>query len=398
MIKNEDMTAYEVMARRFFYLLFTTYVAFIVIFAKQHNDIIANLMGVAMVGFFIAYQIIFSKKTFYLNSMLVLYFIFYLVCALSVTWSIDVDYSRYTVMRMTQLFINLVFLYNILKTFKIHEAVFTGLMIGTLFNALLAVGVISVDSPIYWARRFIGTTMISNTIGAMALFSLFGSIFILQNAKNYLWIFIHVVNILAAYYIIILTASRSSLVISSLVVFIFMVQLLLNKTTRVYLLLFAGLIFLLILSLVDLSLLYTKVSYAFYRLSGIFGTLDGQSADSSTTERFLFLKITVAVFLDNPLFGTGVNTTRVFLNGFYAHNNYIEILATTGLLGWLIYYSIFIHLIWKTFQVKEFWTRNYIFLFTLVLLLYDMAAVTFYIKLTLLIILLLHYMAEEKSK
>jgi len=389
---------HEALARKFFYGFFALYVAFMIIFAKENNDIIANLTGAAMVASFILYHIFFRVERFYFNTMLLIYFLFYLLCALSLTWTIDVDYSRYTILRMTQIFINLIFLYNILKTFKIHEAIFVGLMIGTYFNLLLALGVLSVDAPIYWARRFIGTTMISNAIGVMVLFSLVGSIVLLQSAKNKLWIIVNLGNMLAAYYIIILTASRSSLVISSLVILVFMVQMFLQKSTRIYLFIALGLITIAALYVVNLNTFDTELAYALNRLAGIFGTISGQSADSSTTERFLFLKIMVQVFKENPFWGTGVNTSRVFLHGFYSHNNYIEILAATGIIGAVLYYSMHFSLFTKIHAVKAFWMRNYMYLFLIVLLLDDMAAVTFYSKMTLMILLLLYVMAEEKSK
>ncbi|HIP44717.1 MAG TPA: hypothetical protein EYG93_05220 [Sulfurospirillum arcachonense] len=394
---EKDAAVYEI-ARKFFYVLFTIYAAFLVIFAKAENEIIANLSGVMLIAFFLLYQLLYTSKTFYINSMLIVYFLFYLLCVLSMTWTIDVNYSSYTVIRMTQMFIHLLLLYNILKIFKVHEAVFTGFLIGIYVNLILALDILTVGNPIYLKVRYIGTTMHPNTIGLLALFAILGSVLLLQNAKNRAWIVANLINILAAFYLIILTASRSSLLIAALIILLFVLQVFLNPKSRVYLFLFSGIVFVLFVYFVDMSKLLESVQFMMKRLAGILGTFDGQSADSSTTERLLFLHIMIDVFKENPFFGTGVNTSRVFLHGFYSHNNYIEILGALGLLGTLLYYSAYGHLVWKISQVKDFWTKYYLFVFIAVILIYDFAAVTFYSKVVLMMLLVLHFMAEENAK
>ena len=394
---EKDIARHEI-ARKFFYILFTVYASFLIIFATAENEIIANLAGVMLVAFFLLYQLFYTSKTFYINSMLLIYFVFYLFCVLSLTWTIDVDYSSYTVIRMTQMFINLLLLYNILKIFKIHEAVFTGFVIGIFFNLILALEVMTVASPIYLKMRFIGTTTHPNTIGLLALFAILGSVLLLQNAKNRAWIVTNLLSILAAFYLIILTASRSSLLIAGLIILLFILQVFLNPKSRVYLFLFAGIIFVVFVYFVDMTKLLESLKFAMQRLAGILGTLDGQSADGSTTERLLFLHIMIDVFKDNPFFGTGINTSRVFLHGFYSHNNYIEILGALGLFGALLYYSAYGHLLLKISRVKDFWTKYYLWVFIAVIAIYDFAAVTFYSKVVLMMLLVLHFMAEENAE
>jgi O-antigen ligase len=390
--------AIDDIAHKVFYLLFMMYAAFLVIFAKQNNEVIANLSGLILVGTFIMYQLFYTSKTFYLNSMLLVYFIFYLFCILSLTWTIDTSYSSYTVIRMSMIFVNLFVLYNILKIFKVHEAIFAGFVIGMIVNFLLATEIITIAQPIYLKMRFIGTTTHPNTIGLMALFGILGSILLLQSAKNRAWILLNLVNILAALYIIILTASRSSLLISGLIILLYVVQLFLNPKSRIYLFIFAGVITLLFLYFVDLDKLAEHVKFMMERMAGILGTFDGQHADGSTTERLLFIQIMMDVFKENPFIGTGVNTSRVFLHGFYTHNNYVEILGTLGIIGLFIYYSAYTHLAWKISQVRDFWTKYYLMAFALVIIFYDFAAVTFYSKVILMMLLVLHFMAEEKQK
>ena len=48
--------------------------------------------------------------------------------------------------------------------------------------------------------------------------------------------------------------------------------------------------------------------------------------------------------MENPLLGYGLNNYHLFhWSGVYSHNNYIEVLVSLGIIGFIIYYSIFIN-------------------------------------------------------
>ncbi len=397
-MSQENVILHEVIAKKFFYVLFAMYAASMILFHKESNDFIANYLGLALVVSFLLYQLVYTSKTIYINSMLLIYFIFYFYSVLALTWTIDMDYSIYTVGRMAQIAIYFLIIYNILKVFKIHEAVFAGFMLAMLWNGLLAFDLVDVVNPTYLKVRFIGTTEHPNSIGLLALYAILGSILWIQNLKNRWLIALNVLNIVVAYYIIVLAASRTSLIIGALIILFFMIQVLLHKESRIFLIIFLVLGFLGFIYFVDLHLFMEKINFVIERIVGIFGAFDGHHADSSTAERLSFLHTMIGVFKENPIFGTGVNTARVFLHGFYSHNNYIEIMGTLGLVGLVIYYSAYVHLIWKIYNVRDFWTRHYLSLFMFVIIVYDFAAVTFYTKSILLFILLLHFIAEENAR
>ncbi len=395
-MSQEKVLLHEVIAKRFFYILFMIYTASIVLFHKEHNDYISTLLGLVLVASFLFYQLVYTSKTFYINSMLLIYIIFYLYSVLALTWTIDVDYSIYTVGRMAQMAVYFLLIYNILKIFKIHEAIFAGFMLGMLWNGVLAFELIDVVDPTYLKVRFIGTTEHPNAIGLLALYAILGSILWIQNLKNKWLISLNILNILASFYVILLTASRTSLIIGAFVILFFMLQVFLNKGARIYLIIFFILGFVGFIYFVDLALLMEKIDFVIERIVGMFG--DETHEDSSTAERVHFLHTMMGVFKENPIFGTGVNTSRVFLNGFYTHNNYVEIMGTLGLVGLGIYYSAYVHLMWKIYNVRDLWLRYYFSLFMFVILVYDFASVTFYSKSILLFMLLLHFMAEENRK
>jgi|GEM_PF-3004961 O-antigen ligase len=95
-------------------------------------------------------------------------------------------------------------------------------------------------------------------------------------------------------------------------------------------------------------------NYFFYsiigkRLVGLVNYLqgNGESVDSSTLERLYFIDFATDLFKLKPWFGFGLNNFAYQLelvsyrHAVYAHNNYWELLSDLGVIGTLLYYSIF---------------------------------------------------------
>lgn len=64
------------------------------------------------------------------------------------------------------------------------------------------------------------------------------------------------------------------------------------------------------------------------------------------------------LFLEHPIIGVGFGNTAHYL-GTYAHNNYIEILASGGILGFIIYYSIYLLIGFKSIRNRN--VNNHMF-------------------------------------
>jgi len=401
MIKSAIATeSVENISEKILFILFTLYITSVVMFSRPDNVIMSNLANVVLVAYFVLHQLFFTAKKVYFNSVLHAYLVFILFAMLSVSWTIDFSYSSYTVVRLIQIFINLVIIYNITKIYKFHEAFFIGFMIATLLNTLMATGIIHPNFPIYFGggARFMGTTINPNIMGGMMLFSLMGSILFLQYTKNKLWIIANIMNILLAYYITLLTVSRTSLIVSSGILAVYVLQLFLARNTRGYLFFFVLIGVALMFFLVDLDALMVKVEFAIERIGFIFEALSGNSVEHSADERLEFVKIALGVFGENPFFGTGINTMRVFLGGVYSHNNYVELLANVGLVGTTIYYAMYMILILKVISLKDIWLKTYLLLFIFAILLFDLAGVTYYTKQTLMMLLLFSYIVEINIK
>lgn len=102
-----------------------------------------------------------------------------------------------------------------------------------------------------------------------------------------------------------------------------------------------GLVYVLIM---NVNILYNTVGL---RIESFLSIFKGEEADGSTITRMKMLEYAKKMFVEKPIFGYGLNTYS-HISGFnaYAHNNYMELLANTGLIGFSIYYlPVFIYLI-----------------------------------------------------
>lgn len=68
-----------------------------------------------------------------------------------------------------------------------------------------------------------------------------------------------------------------------------------------------------------------------------------QMEDNSTQERFGLVLISARVLTASPVFGCGLGQFGIASGtGFFAHNEVAEIISTTGLPGFLLYYSVYL--------------------------------------------------------
>ena len=73
--------------------------------------------------------------------------------------------------------------------------------------------------------------------------------------------------------------------------------------------------------------------------------------DDSTIERLLMMKLAPLVFLDNFILGAGLNGFAYVSGiGAYAHNNALELAASGGLVGLLLYYPLFFICFFQIFK------------------------------------------------
>ena len=98
------------------------------------------------------------------------------------------------------------------------------------------------------------------------------------------------------------------------------------------------------------NILGVRVERLLFRLQGI------EVVDKSISERNSLVIYGLAWFRQRPILGYGMFSFRVMIAGvlngrsIYAHNNYVETLFGTGIVGFVVYYWFYIYLLFKSYK------------------------------------------------
>ena len=153
---------------------------------------------------------------------------------------------------------------------------------------------------------------------------------------------------------------------------------------------------------------YIEGSSVFNRFDSFINLFTGEGkVDSSTLIRQQMIEFGLISFLNRPLHGYGLNNFSVLYINYsgaatYAHNNYVEILVSIGLIGFFLYYWLYGVILFNfryLLKLKKHLTKEnnlmYSVLFCLLLinLLMDFASVSYYEKMTY-VYMVLFYLAK----
>ena len=177
----------------------------------------------------------------------------------------------------------------------------------------------------------LGNVQVTYTLSYVAIFTFYEGL----RKKNLFAIGSSFVMVLFS----VLSGSKKALIVAA--VSIFLIVVFRNPDYRkilIGLLVGTVLIVLMIFAVYKIPVLYTAIGKRFERM---FAALQGTGRDGSTATRLRLIGYAWNTFKSYPILGVGLDAFR-HLNpqGLYAHNNYLELLASLGILGFLIYYSL----------------------------------------------------------
>lgn len=142
------------------------------------------------------------------------------------------------------------------------------------------------------------------------------------------------------------------------------------------------------------------------RMEGLIALVTGNGkVDSSSLLRKQFIEIGMKQFFLKPFLGIGMNNTYYLTmeavgKETYLHNNYVELLAGGGIIGFICYYSIFIDLIINIFNYRKT-EHPYLKLCLVMILLQlimDYGMVSYYSKSTNFYIMLFYLALKKVSE
>lgn len=141
------------------------------------------------------------------------------------------------------------------------------------------------------------------------------------------------------------------------------------------------------------------------RMMGLFALFTGQGeVDGSAQLRDSYRLLGLKIFSEHPLLGIGMGNTHIYTYQYYGHdcylhNNFVEMLANGGIIGFIIYYSIYVHIISKIIKQRLYLQPmgKLISIIVFVMLLTDYGNVSYYSKVSYFILMVvLIYLQENR--
>lgn len=348
-----------------------------------------------------------NMKSF-LKKYSVICILFYLYSALTIFWAISTE--NVIIALSTQLYILIVdlILYNIMDNnpsfiYKIIDA----LIIGSIALGIYIYSRFGIT--VFMNARTVEGAGNANTIAFISSFAIMFAFAMtkmrnLPKKKNNLYFLSMIINAMFA----LLSASKKIFIF--LGVFFAVYLLFTNNPLK----LFRNIIIIIVaLAIVRYLIMNNEFLYNLigHRITIMFSTLNGAKADGSTGFRISLLNWGLEWFKQRPLFGYGLDCFKYKLGSTYqtwagynayAHNNYIELLVDFGLVGTLIYYSLYIDILKKSFSKIRESKKNVVILALILSLMVGEFAQVSYSKAFLQIVLLLiwvlsHNKLEDKK-
>ena len=307
---------------------------------------------------------------------------FYGFCALSTLWAYTPAGSgrlaAYSLKSLSMIFSVLLYA----DTKRNANILVWGFIIGA---AILAIRLL-INTPLeeFGAKR-LGEAIDfnENTVGMLFLYSAAISLYFTKKSK---WFF--AVFLLSTVFVLLSGSRKSAVMIVALLLISFF-----NKIEKpvhmLYIIPFGAAIAALIYLVFNNEQLYHLVGRRFEFLFNYFSG-EGE-VGSSTFIRMSLIDIGVTQFKEKPILGYGFNNFR-YMNDFrtYAHNNFIELLVNTGIVGTVLFYSAHLFILVKAAIIWFTKTREVIIaiMFLAIILICDYGAVSYYNEITLAVLAL----------
>ena len=341
--KNLDFIMYAVVT-----------VMYTVAYNSYFRSISALWYGISVLTILVLAAVVLGKRKIKLNFFVYWAILFYVFTVASALWSVNPAKCISPILTLS-----LIFVVGILMAlvFDSKEELKSLLFINFLALLFCAVYIlIAVDPEAIGETRIglgsVGDMWNANDIGLKMCVGLgIALYFFYETDKNYKRL-LYLATCFIFIAIALLTGSRKALIMIYGIVIIF-ILIKSRGLNRVYAILFivvfsVGLYFL----IMNYEPLYNVMGKRVEdMISGLFG---GGTDDGSFNDRARFIEYGLRWFGNRPLLGYGIgNFSELSAAQFgemydtYAHNNFIEILVSGGIVGFVIYYAAYLYVLYK---------------------------------------------------
>lgn len=205
-----------------------------------------------------------------------------------------------------------------------------------------------------------------NDIGIMATIGVLIGIMLFRDTNKFMKLFL-ITSMPFLLYLDVIAASRKAILM--LLICLCGMRMLNNPTKMIRNILLIAIGILLTMYLIfEVPFFYELIGW---RMEGMVAILRGDTvdADSSAITRALMIQSAMNVFYDNPVFGVGLDNFRFFnaVRLTYSHNNFVEIAANLGIIGFISYYWIFVYIILDYLKKRKRHEEMKTFLFVVIM-------------------------------
>lgn len=330
--------------------------------------------------------------------------IFILVCLLGSLFATNSIVALNRTLDITEMLIMIIVFYICLRNKKIDYLfkilMWTGYIV--VFYAIIYYGLDYFLLVLKSSGRVVNTALNANTLGLCGAYSIvITAYFILYNGfKTWNLVAIPTMAVIAA------SGSRKALVV--MVVGVVMIFILKNYEDKNVINAFLkSIVTLIALVLAGIAILQLPMfATTLERMQTLLFALKGSSgADSSALVRLQMVEIGKELFEKSPIIGVGINNPQLYtasyfgIGNYYLHNNYIEILAGAGIVGFIAYYWIYVELLIGFVKNRNFrdGAYNITVLMMAIRLIMDIGAVTYETKLTYFYLLIFYIEYERMA-
>lgn len=318
------------------------------------------------------------------------YYIFIVLFALyslvSALWAIRSSDAITKGMTVLQIFLCAFMMYLYYKREENVHALVTAVMWAGYLIALYTIGTYGID---YVMGAITGKRMTDlynnvNTLGMSVAISCVLQVNELMNKRGKWSALLMIPSIL----VVLASQSRKALLMVLIGILLLYVIKALQNGGNVNKLLKSLLFLAVLIGVIFLLLRLPIFSVAKERIETMFAALlEGNSEDGSTVERMAMIRLGWQIFQTHPLLGIGIGNTHIMTAQYlykdtYLHSNFMELLAGGGIIGFCLYYAMYVYLFVNLFRYRKADQEYFTICLTwlILMLVMDYGAVTYYSK------------------
>ena len=300
---------------------------------------------------------------------------FWLICGFSILWATDTSLVIGRCAQLAELYICIYAVYMIFRDKHSIEEPLKVIMFGGYLTCLIVAflyGFVNIRLLLLTGKRIYTETINANTLGMLCANSITINLYFLLYKNEKKW---WSILLIPAVLIIAVSSSRKALIMAVLGLSLLLLfkpskkKIFGSKAIRIIITIICVFATINLISSMGMFVGVTS------RFNTFLNAFTGQGrVDYSTRVRLELIRIGWDIFKSHPLGGVGIDNARIYAirevgRNYYLHNNYVEIIADLGIIGFIAYYSIYFYIFSSLFKYRK--AKDHEYTICLILLLVE---------------------------